>query len=238
MTRHVKFGLPHHCRLVLLVLPITGCLAFVPAFARAQGQDASIVGQVTDDSGAVLPGVTVTAVSPALQVAEVTAITNERGEYRLSPLPIGTYQVTYSLSGFQATKHENVRLTVGFVASLHIVLKLGALSESVTVSGTSPLVDVTSTRTSTQLTKETLELVPTTRNGLLSLMAQAPGLRGNIDVGGSNFSAVPTFHAYGQDGETWPTLEGVLTIAPTNAGSGNYWDYTTFEETRVAAIGK
>src|SRR5262245_40069209 len=204
-----------------------------------QGQDASIIGQITDESGAVLPGVTVTASSPSLQVQTVTGVTNERGEYRLSPLPIGTYEVVYTLSGFQTVRQQNIRLTVGFVAKLDVSMKVGSLEESVTVSGQSPVVDVTSTSTTTQLTKETLELIPTTRNGLLSLMAQAPGVRGNLDVGGNNFSAVPAFHAYGQDGEQWSTLEGVLTFAPFGGyGSGNYWDYTSFEETRVGAIGK
>ena len=69
--------------------------------AAGQGGDASIIGQVTDQSGAVLPGVTVTATSPALQVPQMTAVTNELGEYRLAPLPVGVYQVAYDLSGFQ-----------------------------------------------------------------------------------------------------------------------------------------
>src|SRR5437899_10972909 len=81
------------------------------------GQDAAgIVGQVTDESGAVLPGVTVTAKSPSLQVPEVSSITDGRGEYRLTPLPIGTYEVRYDLAGFQAIRREALRLPSGFVA--------------------------------------------------------------------------------------------------------------------------
>jgi len=224
---------------IMLALLVVLLLCTARLASAGQGQDASIIGQVTDESGAVLPGVTVTASSPALQIQTITSVTNERGEYRLSPLPIGTYEVVYTLSGFQTVRQQNIRLTVGFVAKLDVSLKVGSLEESVTVSGQSPVVDVTSTSTTTQLTKETLELIPTTRNGLLSLMAQAPGVRGNLDVGGNNFSAVPAFHAYGQDGEQWSTLEGVLTFAPFGGyASGNYWDYTSFEETRVGAIGK
>jgi hypothetical protein len=205
----------------------------------AQGQEASIVGQVKDASGSVLPGVTVTAKSPSLQVPEIDAVTNEVGEYRLAPLPIGTYEVTYTLSGFQSFRQEEIRLTAGFIAKIDVTLKIGAVEETVTVSGASPVVDVTSTQTTTQMTLETLELIPSTRNGLLSLMAQSPSLRGNLDVGGSNFSAVPNFHAYGQDAEQWSTLEGILTEAPIGgSASGNYWDYTTFQETSVAGIGK
>src|SRR5262245_8560124 len=90
-------------------------LALLPVPGQAQ-QEAAILGQVTDDTGAVLPGVTVTATSPALQVPQVIDVTNERGEYRLSPLPIGTYVVEYSLTGFQTVRQEQIRLTIGFQA--------------------------------------------------------------------------------------------------------------------------
>jgi hypothetical protein len=74
-----------------------GLLVLVPLAGTASAQEATIIGQVTDGSGGVLPGVTVTATSPALQVPQVTDVTNERGEYRLTPLPIGTYEVDYVL---------------------------------------------------------------------------------------------------------------------------------------------
>jgi hypothetical protein len=220
--------------LVIAVVSMT-----LASIAFSQGQDASIIGQVTDDSGAILPGVTVTATSPALQVPNVVSVTNEQGEYRLAPLPIGEYEVTYTLAGFQTIKQQNIRLTVGFVAKLDITLKIGALEESVTVSGAAPTVDVTSTAASTQLTRETLELIPTTRNGLTSVLEQAPGLRGIIDIGGSNFSAVPAFHGWGQEGEYWSTLDGVLVsnFASNNA-AGGYSDYSTFEETQAGGIAK
>src|SRR5258706_9676312 len=85
--------------------PAIGSIALVTLLAvvgGAAGQDAAgIVGQVTDESGAVLPGVTVITKSPSLQVPEVSALTDGRGEYRLTPLPIGTFEVVYELSGFQ-----------------------------------------------------------------------------------------------------------------------------------------
>ena len=140
-----------HLVLRSLVLLI-GCL--VPAAVHAQ--EASIIGQVTDDTGAVLPGVTVTATSPALQVKQVVDVTNERGEYRLTPLPLGTYSVEYTLEGFQSVRRADLRLTAGFTAKVDIVLKVSALAETITVSGEAPLVDVTSTTATTQLTRETL----------------------------------------------------------------------------------
>ena len=101
------------CRSILLTIILAGCLVALADLAFAgQGQEASIIGQVMDESGAVLLGVTVTATSPALQVPQVTDVSNNRGEYRLSPLPIGTCTVEYSLQGFQLVRRENLRLTL------------------------------------------------------------------------------------------------------------------------------
>jgi hypothetical protein len=141
-------------RRVLLILVFLLCLAPVASYA----QEAVILGRVTDDTGAILPGVTVTATSPALQVPQVLGTTDERGEYRLGSLPIGTYAVVYALEGFETVRRQELRLTIGFQAKVDIVMKVGALSESVTVTGEAPVVDVTSTTSRTQLTRETLEL--------------------------------------------------------------------------------
>ena len=74
------------------------------AAVRAQGIEASIFGQVTDQGGLVLPGVTVTVTSPALQLRQIAVVTDDRGEYRLGSLPIGTYEITFGLEGFQTAK--------------------------------------------------------------------------------------------------------------------------------------
>ena len=103
---------------VRIVLSIVLGLAVRGAALAGQGQEAMIIGRVTDESGAVLPGVTVTATSPALQVQHVTDVTNETGEYRLTPLPLGTYTVEYSLSGFQTLRRDGVRLSAGFTARI------------------------------------------------------------------------------------------------------------------------
>src|SRR5688572_4354038 len=94
-------------RVGLLIATVVGSLGLASGVAVAgQSSGGSIIGQVTDESGAVLPGVTVTATSPALQVPNVTAVTDERGEYRITPLPIGAYEVLYELSGFQGIRNE------------------------------------------------------------------------------------------------------------------------------------
>ncbi len=220
-----------HLALIAALFAVAG-----PAMA-GQGGDAAVIGQVTDESGAVLPGVTVTATSPALQVPQSTTVTNEQGEYRLAPLPIGSYTVEYALSGFQTVRREQVRLTVGFVAKIDLVLKIGALTETLIVSGVAPVVDVTSTGNATQFTKETLELIPSSRNGIVGLLAQAPGVRTNIDVGGSSSNAVPQSKVFGMAGEPWSLFDGVPT-GPVGEYAGNYWDYASVDEALVQTVAK
>jgi hypothetical protein len=234
MTR-VRFRVSRrHSNSVAAALAALLCAA-APAAAQ---QQAGIIGRVTDESGAVLPGVTVTATSPALQVPSVVAVSDERGEYRLSPLPIGTYTVEYMLSGFQTVRNEGIRLTVGFTARLDVPLKLGALSETITVSGQAPVVDTRSTTATTQFTRESIELLPTSRNGIVSLLSQAPGVRTLRDVGGSSLNQVPTYRVFGQSGEPYSTLEGVQTSSlQASGGQANYWDYTTIEEASIRTIG-
>src|SRR5687767_4801690 len=211
----------------------------VDAFARQAGTSATIIGQVTDASGAILPGVTVTVSSPALQVPELSVVTDARGEYRVTPLPIGTYTVVYELSGFQATRREGIRLTVGFTARLDVTLGVGSVQETVSVSAAAPLVDVASTTTTTQLTRETLELLPTSRNSFNAMMIQTPSARTSVrlDVGGSGFNDSPRFHTMGQLGESWQGVEDIILQGPASNPSGSYVDYATLEEATVQVMG-
>jgi hypothetical protein len=224
----------------LIILLVSGLLGNASR-AAAQGTAASIIGEVTDDSGGMLPGVNVTASSPALQVPQITVMTNERGEYRLAPLPIGTYTVKYELQGFQTVQREGIRLTVGFVSKVDIAMKVGALEESVTVTGAAPVVDVSSTSTRTQFVRETLEELPTTRNGLLTLMVQAPGVRtsaGGFDVGGSQFTSPGQMNSFGRAGDDWRVFEGVNATANNGSGTGAYQDFSSMEEAVVQTMAK
>ena len=223
--------IPRRRVLTILIL----MLALLPLPSQAQ-QEAGILGQVTDESGAVLPGVTVTATSPSLQVPSVIDVSNESGEYRLSPLPIGTYVVDYTLPGFQTVRQEQLRLTIGFQARVDVQMKVGALEESVTVSGEAPVVDVTSTTARTQLTRETLEMIPTGRNSIVAVMIQAPGARPQLDW--SFTTGNPQFKIFGQLGEQWVALEGVVTSGPkTGTQGGNHYDYAAMEESTVTTVG-
>lgn len=223
----------------LLTSTLVAICVCAPAHpASAQATIASIVGAVTDPSGAALPGVTVIATGSALQIRQVDTVTNERGEYRLSPLPIGTYNLTYELQGFQTVKREGVRLSVGFVATLDQVMSLGTMAETVTVSGASPLVDVTNPATSVDLSSEGLEVLPTTRDGLKAFMAQVPGMRTNLDVGASSMTDTIVIRAYGQQGAPWQMLEGILFASSGGNGvQGAHVDFNAIESTRLQTVG-
>lgn len=204
------------------------CLAGVASAGQA---DASIYGLVTDESGAVLPGVTVTVTSPALQVRIVSAVTAADGEYRVTPLPIGIYQVEYALQGFQTVRQEGIRLTVGFAARLDVKMHVGSLAETVTVTAAAPVVDVTQTAHTTVLTREVLESTPTGRAGVSTLLAQVPGTRALLDIGGSSFNTDPSVSSFGQPGEPQSALEGVITRFAA------YWNYLTVDEVQATTVG-
>src|SRR6184192_3502332 len=116
--------------LVLLLLPAT-------VFAQA-----TLTGTVHDASGAVLPGVTVEASSPALIEKTKAAVTDGTGQYRIVDLRPGTYEVTFTLTGFNAVKRDGIELTGSFVATVNADLKIGAVAETITVTGETPVVDV------------------------------------------------------------------------------------------------
>ncbi len=97
-------------------------------------------------SGAVLPGVTVEASSPALIEKTKSAVTDGTGQYRIIDLRPGTYEVTFTLTGFSTVKREGIELTGSFVATINADLKVGALAETITVTGETPVVDVQSAK--------------------------------------------------------------------------------------------
>src|SRR5262245_31454305 len=126
----------------------------IPITASAQ---AVIAGVVKDASGAVLPGVTVEASSPALIEKVRSAISDGSGVYRIEDLRPGTYSVTFTLPGFSTFKRDGIELTGSFTATVNGEMKVGALEETVTVTGEAPIVDVSSARRETTVSNEVLK---------------------------------------------------------------------------------
>jgi hypothetical protein len=152
---------------------------------------------VRDESGGVLPGVTVEAASPALIEKVRIVVTDDQGRYRVVDLRPGAYTVTFSLPGFSTLVRDGIELGADVVATVNADLKVGALEESVTVSGQTPQVDVQQASRTQVLTRETLDALPTTRNSM-AIGYLAPGVRmANPDIGGTNLSSQPGMRAHG-----------------------------------------
>src|SRR5258707_11370299 len=133
----------------------------LPAPARAQS---AIAGVVKDTTGAVLPGVTVEASSPALIERVRSVTTDTQGQYKILDLRPGTYTVTFTLPGFSTIKREGIELPATFVATVNADLRVGALEETVTVSGASPVVDMQNVIKRQVITKNTIDAMPTSKN--------------------------------------------------------------------------
>jgi hypothetical protein len=171
-----------------VALFILSGIVLLPGLAWAQSSGTgSIAGGVRDTTGAVLPGVTVEAASPALIEKIRTVVTDERGEYKIVDLRPGVYSVTFSLAGFNTVKREGLELTTGFTAAVNAELRVGSVTETITVSGASPVVDVQNVRAQTVLSRQTLDTLPTgkTIQSFAALTLGASAVGGGQDVGGN-----------------------------------------------------
>ena len=159
-----------------------GCLVTLPTTTFAQS---AIAGVAKDASGAVLPGVTVEASSNVLIEKTRSVVTNGQGQYTIVDLRPGAYSLSFTLPGFSVFKRDGIELPTNFTATINAEMKVGALEESVTVSGQSPVVDVQSTARTTVLSREVLDSIPTGRT-IQSVGQLVVGVTLNVpDVGGS-----------------------------------------------------
>jgi hypothetical protein len=178
-------------RFGIAVVVLSGLLWSAAASAQ---QTSSISGVVRDSSGGVLPGVSVEAASPALIEKVRTVVTDGEGRYNIVDLQTGTYTVTFTLSGFGVFRREGVTLGSGFTATIDAVLRVGALEESITVSGASPLVDTQNVRKQIVATSELLETLPTSSKHINTMVTLTPGYTGVTDVGGQYASEAGAYH--------------------------------------------
>src|SRR5712692_3786460 len=165
-------------------LVTVSALMLLPWTAWAQSSTTgAITGVVKDTSGAVLPGVTVEAASPVLIEKVRSVVSDSTGQYRIVNLLPGTYSVTFSLPGFSTVKRDGIELTGTFVATVNGDLKVGALEETITVTGETPVVDVQSAKVQQTVSREILTAIPSSRNaaGIQSLV---PGMSNTTDSGG------------------------------------------------------
>ena len=147
-------------RCLVKAVVVLSFLLFLPAVAFAQG---AIAGQVKDASGGVLPGVTVEAASPVLIEKTRTVVSDGSGNYRVENLRPGSYTVTFTLTGFSTVKREGVDVSGSATTSADASLKVGAVAETITVTGETPLVDVSSTKKEVVLDHDSIQALPSSR---------------------------------------------------------------------------
>jgi len=221
----------HACtsRVALALLVLTA------GTAAAQELRGRVTGIVTDNSGAVLPGVTVTAAGPALIQPQSTT-SGADGSYRFPALPSGVYTLTYTLQGFQTVRREGIRVVLNATLTVDAQLPVATLQEAVTITGESPTVDVTTTSIGTSFTKEMLRDIPNARD-VWAAMSQAPGFQmQGYDVGGSHTGTQTGYLTYGIGDQNKTLIEGINVTESTNANAG-YFDFGSFEEFQLGGAG-
>src|SRR6516164_1690460 len=220
-------------------LGVVMCALILPRAAMAQQTAASsIAGVVKDASGAVLPGVTVEAASTALIEKVRSVTTDSTGQYKIITLRPGTYTVTFTLTGFTTVRREGIELTSDFTASVNADMKIGAVAETITVTGDTPIVDVQNITTRTIMTRDVMDVMPTGRNiqavGIL-IPGTSLGLGGggalSRDVGGSGGLQQSPLQYRGSV-DTVQTIDGLrLNNLEANGNfSGVYWNDQSLQE--------
>ena len=211
-------------RVMLARVGIAAAVALVPAVASAQ--TGIIAGVVKDASGAVMPGVTVEAASPALIERVRTAVTDGAGQYKIVDLTPGTYTVTFGLAGFSTVKRDGIELSAGFTASVNADLRVGALEETLTVTGASPVVDVQNTRQQTVMGRDIIDAIPAAKSpqsfavlvpGVIAATATAPSAQ---DVGGTVSDRLGALIVHGSRSQEMPTLYDGMRVNNMNATPG------------------
>ncbi|MGD9902505.1 MAG: carboxypeptidase regulatory-like domain-containing protein [Vicinamibacterales bacterium] len=214
-----------------------GTLAVIVALATATAasaqQTGTLSGIVRDAQGGVLPGVTVSVSSPALIGGVRTAVTGEGGSYQFTTLPPGTYQVNYELTGFAPLRRDSIVVQVARTTRLDVELGVGTLQETVTVSGASPVVDVSSTVTQTNITKDLYEAIPTGRNPWV-MAGLVPGVTtGRLDVGGTEGMQQYSLEAFGSaDSQKSFSIDGIKTNWAGGSGGFTmmYYGFEMYDE--------
>ena len=216
---------------VLLVGHLTVGVAAAQTVSATMG---AIDGRVTDNTDAVLPGVTVTISGPAMMGTRVVT-TNEEGAYRVAAVPPGDYTIAFTLDGFAPVNRTEIRVGLGFTATVNIQMSVGGVQENVTVTGASPVVDVASTKITTTFDAATLASVPNGSRDYWAVLSETPALKlTRVDVGGSASGSQSNYYAYGTTGQNRPMVEGINSTQGTER-FGNYVDMGSFDEIAVNA---
>ena len=204
-------------------------------FIEAQELRGRMVGSVHDNTGGALPGVSVTLTGDALFSPQAT-VSGSSGSYAFVSVPPGLYDVVFTLAGFRTVRREGVRVNLNVTLTLNADMPLAGVSESLTITGETPVVDIKTTTTAVNFTEELLEDIPNARD-IWAAMAQAPGFQMNgYDVGGSHVGTQTGYVTYGAESQNRTVLEGINVTEGVDLNAG-YFDYGSFEEYQLGGAG-
>lgn len=216
---------------------LASALVLLAGFAQAQ-TTGEIYGKATDKTGAVVPGVTVTLSSPALLQPQ-TAITSGTGVYRFPGIPIGTYTVKFTLTGFTTVVREGVSIVMGRNAQVNGVLDVSAMQEVVTVTGEAPLIDMRSNARATNFNQEALQNIPSARDPWVILQQSAGVVMDRENIGGNMSGQQSNYIARGASTTQgkW-NLDGIdITDMSATGASPVYYDFDSFDEMQITTGG-
>jgi Carboxypeptidase regulatory-like domain len=220
-------------RVRAMVLAFAALFA-VSGVASAQQQTGEIFGKVTDTSGAVLPGVTVTLTSPVL-LQPLTAVTSDTGTYQFPRLSVGTYSVKFDLTGFKTVVNQDIFVTVGFSAQVNAQLGISTVQETITVTGESPIVDTRNTGTKQTFTNELLQSIPSARDPWVILQQTTGIAMDRENVGGNMSGQQSNYVSRGGSpfNNKW-AVDGIdITDMAATGASPTYYDFDAFEEMTI-----
>jgi Carboxypeptidase regulatory-like domain len=208
-------------------------LGMVPAVTFAQS---GIAGVVKDSSGAVLPGVSVEAASPALIEKVRIVVTDAQGQYKIVDLRPGIYSVTFGLTGFNTVKRDGIDLPASFTATVNAELPVGALEETVTVTGEAPVVDVQGTNQTTVLAKQILDAVPTSQGLPQAYTYLLPGVVLPPPTGDGQSNASNNLSVHGSRiGEAHVSIDG-FNISHSGGGGLGFYFYVNQGAVQEVAV--
>ncbi len=194
----------------------------------------NIIGTVKDESGAVLPGATVTITSPALPAGPASMAANEKGQFRFPNLAPGVYALSVSLSGFATYNEEGLRVTVGGTTERIVGLKIQAVAETVTVTGESPIVDTKKSGVSANFASEVVENTPVRRFSMFDFLKWSPGVSATSPSSGTSASMT----AFGSStNDNVYLMDGTDFTSPVGGGAWPYPDTDVIEEIETVALG-
>ncbi|MBZ5559897.1 MAG: TonB-dependent receptor, partial [Acidobacteriia bacterium] len=225
----MKCAIKQVIRRVLLV-----CLGLATAtVAEAQVSTGGIRGIVRDSSNAILVGVTVEVSSPARIGPPAVQVTNDQGLYRFDNLAVGEYLVTFTLQGFETLRREGVRVEVGRAVDLTVTMTVGAMEQSVTVTGAAPVVDTTHAGYSSNFNQQLLDNIPTTRTSWFDVVTAAPAVRSDpVNANSASF----LLYGSSADQNSYQN-DGVEVAAPSGGTVWSFPNPDTIEEVQVVGVG-